>query len=79
MFLCLSQISICLYQHHLIDLHVYAYICDNAGFPLCANQSRIFWKHQALYPGTPFNILVAVVGGDFGTTSPGLACKHNSH
>ena len=46
-------------------------LCDKNGYPLCANQSRIFWKHQALYPGAPFNISVAVVGGDFGTTSPG--------
>ena len=46
-------------------------MCDEDGYPLCTNQSKIFWKHQSLYPGAIFKISVAVIGGDFGTTSPG--------
>ena len=46
-------------------------MCDEYGFPLCAKQSKVFWKRQTIYPGALFKISVAVVGGDFGTTSPG--------
>ena len=42
--------------------------CDSTGKPQCTKLEHIFQTGLEVYPGEKFNISVAIVGGDFGTT-----------